>query len=225
MNKTELTETIQSYDNSVEGFCNAIAKLTNYNETYDALAQNIQDNCAILELASGPAQISAYILKTKKACVTCVDLSKKMLAAAEKKLKKCANCITADFCMGNITDFSNGKKYDAVILGFGIPYLDSSQAEQCIKNAAENLTKNGSIFYISFMEGTKCGFEKTSFGGENKFFINYHTKQAVQNCLEKYGFSVQQTWALPYTESDGSVTTDRIFLCRKMNEQPVRKGQ
>ena len=215
MNETELAETIQSYDNSVEGFCNAIAKLTNYNETYDVLAQNIQDNSSILELASGPAQISAHILKTKKACVTCVDLSRKMLAAAEKKLNKCANCITAEFYPGNITDFSSGKKYDAVILGFGIPYLDSGQAEQCIKNAAENLTKNGSIFYISFMEGTKCGFEKTSFGGENKFFIHYHTKQAVQDCLEKHGFSVQKTWGLPYTESDGSITTDRIFLCRK----------
>ena len=110
MNKTELTETIQSYDNSVEGFCNAIAKLTNYNETYDALAKNIQDNCAILELASGPAQISAYILKTKKACVTCVDLSKKMLAAAEKKIEKMCKLHYSRFLHGQHNRFFQRQK-------------------------------------------------------------------------------------------------------------------
>ena len=87
------------------------------------------------------------------------------------------------------------------------------------------LQKMEAFFTSVLWKEQSVALKKTSFGGENKFFINYHTKQAVQNCLEKYGFSVQQTWALPYTESDGSVTTDRIFLCRKMNEQPVRKGQ
>lgn len=215
MNKTELSETIQSYDNSVEGFCKAIAKLTNYNETYDELVANIKDGATILELASGPAQISSYILNSKKAFVTCVDLSKGMLAAAEKTLRAKENCLGADFYPGNIVDFSNSKKFNAVILGFGIPYLDSEQAAQCIKNAAENLTAENGIFYLSFMEGTKCGFEKTSFGGSNNFFIHYHKKEDIQKFLESSGFAIEQTWALPYTESDGSITTDRIFICRK----------
>lgn len=206
--------TIESYDNTAEGFSKKIAMLDNYDEAYEFFAGCLKEGGDLLDLACGPAQISKFVLARKKMSVTGVDLSKGMLAVAQREIP------SGKFIEASIIDFkdSSGKKFDGCALGFGLPYLSTTEARQCILNAASNL-REGGIFYVSFME-TKNGekefvqMEKTSFGGDRDFEIHYHSVAVVKEYMMEAGFEVLKDFCLDYLESDGSISKDLVYICR-----------
>ncbi|MDR2941584.1 MAG: class I SAM-dependent methyltransferase [Treponema sp.] len=203
------TETIKSYDKSANEFMQKIGKLNNYNGTYDFLLDLLKENDNILDLACGPAQISSYIKNKKNVNITGVDLSKEMIKIAKK------NVPDGNFICDSIITYKSGMKFNLIIIGFGIPYLNKKQIGKCIKNSVIMLEKNG-YFYISFMNGNKYGFEETSFGGKNKYFIYYHEKGEIINLLENNGIGIIKDYKLNYTEMDGSITEDIILIGRKL---------
>lgn len=140
--------------------------------TYDYLIDLLQDGDEILDLACGSAKISRYISNKRCVNITGVDLSEEMLQLAKKHLKG------AVFYKESIIDFKKNTKYHAVIIGFGIPYLDKHQVEKCLKNAVEN-TVGDKYLYISFMDGNGSRLEKTSFGETCDFLLYYYTKDII----------------------------------------------
>ena len=211
MNKLQLN-TIESYNKAADKFAETIAKLPNYNHTYDFLIGKLHDNDFILDLACGPGQISKYILSKKNVSVTGVDLSDKMLQIAQNELP------SGKFYKKSIINFSNKCKYHAVIIGFGIPYLDETQTKECLKNAVDNIIDNHYL-YISFMDGNDFRVEKTSFGGDNDFAIYYHKKDEIKNLLRKYNIKVIQEYELDYQEKDGHISKDIILIGQKNNNK------
>ena len=209
MNESQLN-TIESYNRSAGQFFERIAKLPNYNHTYDVLIEKLNNNDCVLDLACGPAQISKYIMNKKHVNITGVDLSDKMLQIAQKELP------SGNFYKDSIITFTNHCKYHAVIIGFGIPYLDKTQTEECIKNAIENIIDNYYL-YISFMDGKGCRVEKTSFGGDNDFTIYYYKKDEIEYLLEKYNMKIIKDFELDYQEKDGSISKDIILIGQKYN--------
>ena len=207
MNEAQL-KTIDSYNLTAEQFAESVGKIENYNYTYDFLIDRLHAGDKIADLASGPGQISRYIKDRKNVSVTCVDLSEKMLLIAEK------NIPDGTFWKRSIIDFQDDHKYDAVIIGFGLPYINEKQAALCLENAAD-LIKNGKYLYISFMQGSSERFEKTSFGGTNDFYIHYHDKARIKELLLEYKLCVIREFELEYIETDGSITTDIILIAWK----------
>jgi hypothetical protein len=92
-----------------------------------------------------------------------------------------------NFICDSIISFYNKIKYN-LIIGFGIPYLNKEQVDDCINNLIM-LERNG-YYYISFMNGNKYGFEETSFGGKNKYYIYYHEQDEIINILENNGTKI-----------------------------------
>ena len=209
MNEEQLN-TIHAYDKSAEQFVASIAKLTNYNHTYDFLIEKLNTGDTILDLACGPAQISKYITDKISVNVVGVDLSEKMLEQAKK------NVPNGNFYKHTLQDFQSIKKFDSVIIGFGIPYLDKIQTYECLRNAI-SLIKSGKYLYISFMQGNKSGYEKTSFGGDNQFFIYYHDKSRMRKLIRGCGLTITKEYNIDYTEPNGEVTEDVIIIAQKQN--------
>jgi len=89
--------------------------------------------------------------------------------------------------------------------------MDKNQTIQCIKNSALMLIDNGYI-YISFIDGDNEGFEKTSFGGENKFYIYYYKKENIKNIIEDNRIEIIHEYAIDYNEKDGRITKDIILI-------------
>jgi ubiquinone/menaquinone biosynthesis C-methylase UbiE len=198
-------ETIKSYDNSANEFMQKIGKLNNYNDTYDFLISLLKENDNVLDLACGPAQISSYIKNKINVNITGVDLSKEMIKIAKK------NIPDGNFICDSIITFKNSIKFNLIIIGFGIPYLNKEQTEKCIKNSVMMLEKNG-YFYISFMNGNRYGFEETSFGGNNKYYIYYHEQDKIINILEDNGIKIIKKYELDYNEMDGRITKDIVLV-------------
>jgi predicted TPR repeat methyltransferase len=201
--------TIESYNNSAKEFTEKIASLNNYQDTYDYLLNTLKENDYILDLACGPAQINKYIKEKINVNITGIDLSDEMLKIARK------NILDGNFINSSIITFKNNMKYDLVINGFGIPYLNSEQVIECINNSVLMLKIHGHI-YISFMEGNKEGFETTSFGGKNKFYLYYHKKENIINLLEQSGIKIKKIYELDYKEMDGKITNDIVLIGEKM---------
>ena len=201
-------ETIEAYNNSAKEFMEKIGVLTNYNNTYDYLLKIINENDNILDLACGPAQISKYIKNKINVNITGVDLSIEMLNIAKK------NIPDGIFIEDSIITYKANIFYDLIILGFGIPYLNIKQTIKCIENC-NLLLKNNGYIYISFMEGNTEGFEKTSFGKNNKFYIYYHKKENIKNILENNNIEIVKEYKIDYKEENGKITKDIILIGKK----------
>ena len=198
-------KTIDSYNKTAKDFADRIGRLGNYDDTYDFLVSKIRPGSDVLDLACGPGQISLYITQKIDAAITGVDLSREMLRIAAEHIPG------GVFVESSMVDYKTDKRFDAVILGFGIPYLKKDEVKQCLGNSI-NLLKSGSHIYISFMEGDREGFEKTSFGGRNDFYIHYHRKADVIKILNDNGVTVTREFVLDYTEPNGDITKDIILI-------------
>jgi hypothetical protein len=67
------------------------------------------------------------------------------------------------------------------------------------------------------MEGPpeRSGFEKTSFTGDDELYITYYERGAIEARLSENGFLTEMFFTKAYPETDGSVTTDLIYIARK----------
>lgn len=208
MNKNQL-ETIEAYNQSAQAFDGTIAKLSNYNHCYDYLIKELPEpGASVLDLACGPANISAYLSEKRNFKLVGLDLSESMLSVAREKLP------LGNFQCKSIVDFSIAQSFDLVINGFGLPYLNKEQRKESFVSTV-NVMKPGALFFLSFMEGNQRGFETPSFNKEVELYIYYHLRAEVEEELSILGLHLEKSWELDYKESDGSVTTDVVLVLRK----------
>lgn len=209
--RKELLQTIEAYNDSVTEYENTIAKLANYNATYDFLAELINKDDLVLDLGCGPANISKYLkIKKQEIRITGIDLSEKMIETAKRNIKD--GC----FIESDITTYKSDIKYNVIIIGFAFPLLSISEISRLIINSSDNQI-NGGLLYLSFMEGKREGYERPSFKQSVNFYIYYHDASVIINMLKNNKYSVMKTWKLDYSESDGSITKDIVIIAQKNN--------
>jgi len=208
--KTFIKENIQKmYEKYAKIFDEKIASLAIYNDSYNYLLNCIQDDSVILDLACGPGNVSFYIKKYKPALsITGVDISEEMIGIAKNRIPD------GKFFVRDICEIEFKNEFDWAVCAFAIPYLDLEAADHLVKKINQSMRSNG-IFYISFMEGSKNGFEKTSFTGNDELFVYYHPKEAVLKILEQQSLSVIKNFEIDYHEMDGTITKEIIYIGEK----------
>lgn len=70
------------------------------------------------------------------------------------------------------------------------------------------------MIYISCMEGERerSGLEKTSFAGISQVYINYYPRNEIEDLISNHDFIIRKLYLKDYLESDGSTTTDLIYV-------------
>jgi len=134
-----------------------------------------------------------------------------MIEIARKQLPE------VDFRVMDVRDISIiPEKFDAVMCSFCLPFLSKTDAEKLIGDCADRLNPGG-VFYLSTMEGdeNRAGFEPTSFSGNAEIYFNYHRQTDLEAVFLQCGFELIQVKKQDYTEPDGSLTTDLIFIAVK----------
>lgn len=206
-----LVKNILAYDKSAFSFDQKIAILPNYNDLYDFFSLLLAKNSKLLDLGCGPANISRYLYdKNKSLKITCLDLSKEMLKIAQKYIPN------AIFVCDNAINFDLNEKFNAVLSGFVMPYLTSEEVILHIENINAHLEKNG-FLYMSFMNGEKITQETPSFNKDVTLTVHYHNQNKIEKILREKGFEILKKENLEYIESDGSITIDVVFICKKIN--------
>jgi len=210
---------VQRFDELADEYARRFMDMDLYSDSIDEFCHAIKtDQPRILELGCGPGNVTKLLkIRFQKAQITAIDLAPRMIEIARGLLPE------VDFRIMDVRDIlSIPDQFDAVMCSFCLPFLSKDDAIQLIKDCAEKLVEEGSI-YISTMEGSEsdAGFETASFSKGTEIYFNYHSRQDLQDALIHSGFEIVQFKIQDYPEPDGRKTTDMIFVGVKKKEDLI----
>lgn len=182
-----------------------------YDRSYDIFCNAVKDNSPeILEIGCGPGNITKYILnKIPDADIFGIDYSEKMIQLAKK------NVPTARFEVMDCRELGKiDEKFDAVISGFCLPYLDENESSLFFDNVRKLLNNDG-IFYFSFVEGDpeNSGYQTSSSG--QCIFFNFHLLDDIKQKLEKTGFKNVQVMKINYERNLNETEIHTIIITKQ----------
>lgn len=201
---------VQRFDEFASEYAQRFMDLSSYSDSIDRFCDWIPgQQPQLLELGCGPGNVTRLLkLRFPESQITAIDLAPKMIEIARKELPE------VDFRVMDVRDISIiSEKFDAVMCSFCLPFLSKTDAKKLIADCADRLNPGG-VFYLSTMEGdeTRAGFETTSFSENAEIYFNYHRQTDLEAVLLQCGFELIQAKEQDYTEPDGSLTTDLIFI-------------
>ncbi len=202
-------QTIEAYNKNAQNFAEVFGSYQVYiKKISDFQNKFIEDGANILDLGCGPGNNIATILENKpNCCFTGIDLSKQFIKAAKTKFPQFV------FIQKNILEISSSTKYDIILASFCIVHLANEETEKLFKKISALLKENGAV-YISYMSGSRQGFESTSFSREQIFF-NYYDDQFICKILNKNLLKVVEISKEEYMEQNGSSTIDTFIYAIK----------
>ena len=205
-------EAIEVFNNAAEWYHQKFSAFDLYDNTYDALLALIKKpNARILELGCGPGNITKYLLlKRPDLKILGTDLAPNMLKVAKQVNP------SAQFEMLDCRDvWKLQNKFDAIVIGFCMPYLPKEECEILIKDCAEKLNDNG-VLYFSAIEGEnkKSDYEYSG-DGKSKCFVNLHEEAYLQKALSENGLKTSKVFRKPYIKGD-VMQTHIVFLAEKI---------
>lgn len=182
-----------------------------YDDSYDSFCEEINiPKPSILDIGCGPGNISKYISdKIPDADIYGIDYSEKMIQLAKK------NVPNGEFEVMDCRDIHKiTRKFDAIISGFCLPYLDEREAGIFFSDINNLLNKNG-ILYLSFVEGNPedSKYQTNSYG--NHSFFNFHLLENITQKLKNNGLESFQIMKINYERSETETEIHTIIMTRK----------
>lgn len=205
------SKTIDVFDRRAVDYQDKFMDFDLYDDTFDLFCESIpKAGAEILDLACGPGNITRYLLgKRPDFRIFGIDLAPNMIALAK------ANNPTAEFGIMDCREISNiQQRYDAIICGFGLPYLSKEETAALIRNAS-GLLNAGGILYLSTMEDdySKSGPRKSS-DGKDETYQYFHEAGFLTAVLEENNFKVFNLQRKDFPGPDGT-TTDLVLIAKK----------
>ncbi len=117
----------------------------------------------ILEIGSGPGGLALW-LKDKGYEVTCLEPAEKLAEAAAKNGLKVYPL--------TIQEFETDHQYDCIVAISSLIHVPKAELPTQIKKIASNLKPQG-VFFVSFIEGDKEGFEDPTNKGKLRYFSKW----------------------------------------------------
>ena len=184
-----------------------------YHDSLDLFCESLSHpNATILELACGPGNITKYLLsQSPKLKILGTDLSLAMLDLAR------ANNPSANFQLLDCRSISKmNSTYDAILCGFGLPYVTKEDAIQMIQDASSSLN-DGGLIYLSTMEDdySKSGFRGSSSNSEEGLIMYFHESGYLLEALKINGFQIVDVSRVQYPDANGEDFTDLIIIGKK----------
>lgn len=170
-----------------------------YNQSYDLFCSYINKaNAEVLEIGCGPGNICKYLLRQRPDLkILGTDFAPNMVALATK------NNPEAKFKVLDARQTrSLNRKFDAIISGFCLPYLDTMEVRALVADLKYMLNPEG-VLYLSFVPGDpqQSGFQTGSSG--DRIYFYYHTQQMLTDLLQAHGYRVLNTLIVDYTRQSG----------------------
>jgi ubiquinone/menaquinone biosynthesis C-methylase UbiE len=191
-----------SFNRHVKWYEDVIKPLSIYDESYNRLIARINPQAKLLDVGCGPANVSAYIKKRVSGiAVTGIDLAPAMLAKAKDHIPD------GEFKVMDIREILKlNSKFDAIILGFCVPYLTDIETIALLKDTKEMLQQNGTV-YMSFIE---C--ETTiPFSSENPV-MRKHARSTAESYIKESGLKIIDAMSVIYNSETAKDEKHTIFL-------------
>lgn len=161
----------------------------------------------ILELACGPGNITAWLLKHRPDFrIFGTDLAPNMVELARRNNPGARFEIMDARAVAGIN-----RKFHGIMCGFVLPYLTREETEQLIRDASA-LLHPGGLLYLSTMEDDyeKSGIRHSSSG--DQLYMYFHTAAHIEATLQAAGFRVADLRRKLYAGPDGAEVRDLVVL-------------
>ncbi|MEZ4800048.1 MAG: GNAT family N-acetyltransferase [Flavobacteriales bacterium] len=206
-------ETFTTWNNIAQLYEEKFMPMQYYNQSYDLFCNLLpKSTCSLLELGCGPGNISKYILdRHSNIQLHGIDIAPNMIDLAIK------NNPAATFQVMDIRNIhSIPKKFNGIIGGFCLPYLNQKEADQLFADCRALLHDYG-IIYMSFVEGEYHQSEyKTGSGG--RVFFNYHPLEGLIGQMQSNGFYNFETLKVEYPLKDNATEIHTIIIAEKSGQ-------
>ena len=183
-----------------------------YADSLDFFCKYVKpENARILEIGCGPGNLTKYLLSNRPDFkVFGIDIAENMIELARQ------NNPSADFKTMDCRNLNPiNEKFDAIVCGFCLPYLQVAETEELIKRFSKMLDSKA-VLYLSTMEASSelSGIEGSSDTNE-KLYINYYESQFLEKLLKQCSFKVLKTFKIKNPVNRESVN-DLIILAEKV---------
>ncbi|MGS0679711.1 class I SAM-dependent methyltransferase [Shewanella sp. 125m-7] len=177
---------VNTFDKVAERYQDKYMDLAMYIDTFEPFIHALpRPNARVLELACGPGNICRYLLtRRSELSILATDLAPNMLKLAKQNNPQ-VEVMLLDSRELNRLD----ERFDAIMCGFCLPYLNQLEALALIADAAQRLTANG-VIYISTMEGNDQAAREDISSDGDQMFTYFHQGDALLSALEAAGFSI-----------------------------------
>ncbi|MFZ6653888.1 class I SAM-dependent methyltransferase [Undibacterium sp. TJN19] len=199
--------TIATFNKLAQRYQDKYMHLDTYDDTYDFFCTHLPRHAQILELACGPGNATRSLLARRPDFqILGTDMVENMLELAR------ANNPTALFDVMDCRDFLRlGRRFDAIICAFGLPYISREDTVQLIANSAKALEPQG-LLYLSMMEGDEAQSGYQVSGSGDQVYIHYHQHAHLARALKMHGFTELAMYRKPGPAQSSMVSTDLFMI-------------
>lgn len=204
-------ETFETWEKLALLYQEKFMDLSIYNDSYDLFCEKLPNHKSeILEIGCGPGNITKYLLyKRPDFSISGIDVAQSMIKLAKQ------NNPQADFKVMDCREIDSIKAtFDAIMIGFCIPYLSEIDVEKLIKDCNCLLANNG-IIYISYVDGKteKSGYQINSKG--DKMYFNYYPTDTINKILTNANFKILNTLEVLYPKTVESNEMHTVIIAQK----------
>lgn len=203
-------ETAATWNGWAERYEQRFLDVTLYEEGYDRLLEGLGPTAEVLEVGCGPGNLTRSLLRRRPALkITAVDVAPAMLERAR------VHCPGATFLCADARHLDSLiGSFDAVVVGFCIPYLKPDDVRILLGHCHQKLRPGGSL-YLSYVEGDpeQAGFHSGS-SGERVFFC-FHRRADVVDWLQELGFEVNAEFAIVDPDSKPEFACHTVLIAHR----------
>lgn len=196
------------FDKHAEAYQEKYMDVSLYHDSFDVFCQYVPaENARVLELACGPGNITRYLRQKRPDFqILGIDLSPKMVELAR------TNNPDATFMCLDCRDIRQlDQTFDALMVGFCLPYLSVGETEQLVCDAAAMLPPKG-VLYLSTMEDDYSASEIQRASTGDAVYMYFYRADDLTRILEAQGFSVVYLDRKTYPGRDGATVTDLLLV-------------
>ncbi len=190
---------VSVFNSLAQSYADKYMDVSQYLPSINTLTKRLALESKVLELGCGPGNLTKQLhLLRPDLKITATDLAPEMLYIAKNNNPSIE---TLKLDCRNVNSLK--QKFDCVVIGFVLPYLNQKEVEQLLSDTFHVLNTNGCLYLSTIMGNPKTSdWKKGSNTNTPSIYMNYYSKNQIEKWLTRNHFSISNTQVLNITNAD-----------------------
>lgn len=203
-------ESVETFNKLADRYAAKYFDLTQYDPYYAMLAERLPVGGAVIDIACGPGNVSAYLKRTRPdLSVVGIDMAPRMVDEARRRVPGAA------FHLADCRDLTGvGAGFDGAAFAFGLSYLPDADAHRFLAALCRILADDAVLLLLSITGREQSARYEHSSSGERVFMV-YRSPEAIIDLVGEYGFTIAFSEEIPSPSNASIASTDLALVARR----------